>query len=52
MFTCPLGVWDSCDMCEYSTTREETLQGHIDVTHKNIKYMCSQCDYSSVSMAN
>ena len=37
----------SCEKCDYKAKQVQKLRIHVDAKHKNVKYTCDQCLYSS-----
>jgi len=41
-----------CNKCDYTAKFKNTLNLHIDATHKGIRYPCGQCDYKATQKSS
>ena len=42
----------SCNICEYTARRQQSLKNHILSKHEGLKYNCNQCDYNFISQSS
>ena len=40
----------SCDQCDYTVSRYDSLRRHISAHHEGIRYPCQQCEYTATRM--
>ena len=36
-----------CNLCEYKTSKKQTLLAHVRGVHEGVKFECDQCDYKA-----
>ena len=36
-----------CNLCEYKTSKKQTLGAHVRGVHEGVNFECDQCDYKA-----